>query len=402
MHRVPRAAAILGMLFLAACGGGDNSPPIERTPPISLPPPPPGPPAAGIVGDGRLQSIVDELLAASRTPALGVVVVNFGTVAESAAAGLRSADADTEVTAGDSWHIGSLTKAMTGTLTAVLVEQGAISWDTRPGDVLTDIAGDILPEYANITVADLLSHRAGVTSDVIGVTDFNDIADSAPGTVIEKRRIWSRDLLATPAETPAGVFNYTNGGYIIVASMLESVTGDPWESLVTSLVFDALAMPDTAFGSPGTPGETDQPWGHANVNNNPIPVSPGPGSDNVIALGPAGNVNTTFDDYARFMIAHINGANGVGSVVPADAFTFLQTPPPGGDYAVGWYAAELPGGIGRSLTHDGSNTRWLARVRLLPDIDAGYLIVTNSVIPFAIDTVNTVDTLLEERLLASQ
>lgn len=394
--------AFIVVLFLAACAG-DDTPPVERPAPITLPPPPADPPPAGVIGDGRLQLLVDEVHAESTTPALGAVVVYLGTVAESAATGLRSAGFEDEVTPGDSWHIGSLTKAMTGTLTAVLVEQGVISWDSRPVDVLTDIAADIHPDYAEVTVADLLSHRAGITADVVGATDFDDIADSAPSTVIEKRRTWSRDLLSLPAATPVGTYTYTNGGYIIVGSMLEAATGDTWESLITSLLFDALSMPGTAFGSPGTPGLADQPWGHANVNNNPIPVSPGPGSDNVKALGPAGTVNTTFADYARFMLAHIDGANGVDGLVPADAFAFLQTPTGAdADYGIGWFVIEQPGGVGLTLTHDGSNTRWLARVRLLPDLNGGYLIVTNSVIPSAINAVNALDTRLQERLLASQ
>lgn len=399
MPPVSRMMATLGFLVLTACGAGSSNSG-EPPPPETLPPPPPDPPPAGVIGDGEIQTIVSEVHAASTTPALGVVVVYLGTVAETAVAGLRSAEAEDEVTPGDSWHIGSLTKAMTGTLTAVLVEQGLIGWDTRPADVLTGIAADIHPDYANVTVTDLLTHRAGLTVDVLGVTDFDNIADSAPGTIIDKRRTWARDLLAQPAETPVGTFNYTNGGYIVVGSMLEAVTGDSWESLMTTLVFDGLAMTDAGFGSPGTEGVTDQPWGHANVNNNAIPVSPGPGSDNVKALGPAGTINTTVADYANFMLAHINGANAIGGLVPASTFGFLQSSP-AGNYAIGWFAGAEPG-VGRVLTHDGSNTRWYARVRLLPDIDGGYLIVTNSAVPTALNAVDTMDRLLQERLLASQ
>ena len=139
---------------------------------------------------------------------------------------------------------------MTGTLTAVLVEQAVISWDTKPADVLTGIANNIHPDYATVTVADLLSHRAGITVDVLGVTNWSEINDNAPGTVVDKRLIWAEDMLSIPASSPVGTYNYSNGGYIIVGAMLEALTGDTWENLITTHVFNPLGMNDTEFGAP--------------------------------------------------------------------------------------------------------------------------------------------------------
>ena len=49
------------------------------------------------------------------------------------------------------------------TLLATLVEQGTLDWHTRVVDVFPDLADSIRPEYAQVDVVSLLSHRSGIT-----------------------------------------------------------------------------------------------------------------------------------------------------------------------------------------------------------------------------------------------
>jgi hypothetical protein len=59
--------------------------------------------------------------------------VRDGEILEAAAAGARAVGSDAAVTVDDQWHIGSLTKAMTATLAAVLVERGTLDWSLTVG-----------------------------------------------------------------------------------------------------------------------------------------------------------------------------------------------------------------------------------------------------------------------------
>jgi len=374
--------------------GTTNSTPASVTISATTPP-------FGAVGDGKLESIVESMRDLEDLPALAVMVVKQNVIAEWTAVGQRSVGSTELVSTSDKWHIGSLTKAMTGTLIAMYVEQSLLDWDTRPLDVWPELAQSIRPEFVDITMAQLLSHTAGLTPQVFSVPSMNAIFDSAPGTATEKRRLWSEILLGLPPEGPVGAYLYTNGGYIIAGAMLETLTGDTWENMIQMNLFGPLGMVDTGFGAPGTRGQIEQPRGHRVVSGVFRAVEPGPGSDNVVALGPAGTVHTTMADYAKFMDLHINGARGIDGLVTAQSFEFLHGPPVGSAYAIGWFFRNAPNDGGRALAHTGSNRLWIAQVRLLPDIETGIYLVVNAWSPNAQQAMNRLEQQIKERVLAT-
>jgi len=355
----------------------------------------------GTVGDGQLESIVDAVRALEDLPAIAVVVVKNDMIVEWTAVGQRSMGFPNLVSTSDQWHIGSLTKAMTGTLIAMYVEQSLLDWDTRPIDVWPELAQSIHPDYVDVTVAQLLTHRAGLAVQAYDVPSESALQDNAPGTVTEKRRLWAEELLALPPETPIGSYQYTNSGYIIAGAMLETLTSDTWENMIQMNLFGPLGMVDSGFGAPGTPGQVDQPRGHRVISGALQPVEPGPGSDNVVALGPAGTVHTTMADYSNFMIMHIDGARGIGGLVTAQTFEYLHSPPIGSYYAIGWIFQNEPNGGGRVLLHLGSNNLWVAKVRLMPDIEAGIFLVVNASNTDARQAIATLESQITERILAT-
>jgi len=358
-------------------------------------------PPFGTVGDGQLESITETVRALYDLPAMAVIVVKKDTIAEWTAVGQRSMGFPNLASTSDQWHIGSLTKAMTGTLIAMYVEQSLLDWDTRPLDVWPELAQSIHPEYVDVTMAQLLTHRAGLAIQAYDVPSESALQDNAPGTVTEKRRLWAEELLALPPETPIGSYQYTNSGYIMAGAMLETLTGDTWENMIQVNLFGPLGMADSGFGAPGTPGQLDQPRGHRVTSGILQPVEPGPGSDNVVALGPAGTVHTTMADYSNFMTMHINGARGIGGLVTAQTFEYLHSPPIGSYYATGWIFQNEPNGGGRVLLHLGSNNLWVAKVRLMPDIEAGIFLVVNASNNDARQAIVTLESQITERILAT-
>lgn len=374
---------------LNACGGGGGDGGAIRPTPQPVPPP-----ASGTIGDGRLGELVEWARATHGLPAMGVVIVADGQVAESAAEGRRSASASERVTAGDRWHLGSLTKGFTATLAGVLVEQSVLSWDTRPLDVWPELDTTIQPAFRNITLRHLLSHTAGVRRADTVPSKYGDLA---AGTIVEKRRAFAAELLADAPVAAVGTESYSNGGYVVVAAMMETLMSASWESLMTDFVFAPLDMRDSGFGAPGTPGEFDQPWGHWDLGVNYDPVSPGPDADNPQALGPAGSVHATMADYAKFMIAHIDGDNGIGGVVSAQTFEMLHTPVDNGS-ALGWGVRPSEAWPGLTeLVHAGSNLRWYSIVLLIPELNGGALFVVNAGGDFSDVAIGALADLLVER-----
>ncbi len=395
--------AVSVLIFVAACGGGgsggaSNPPPITGGPGI-----PPSPMDPGVLGDGTMTALVENVRDRHGLPALTAIIVAQGQIADQAASGVRSINNSALVTTADRWHLGSITKAMTATLAAILVEQSVISWDTTPLDIWPELAASMHPQYQSVTVVDLLSHQAGLRLAIDRIPSIQQIADSAPGSIIDKRRIWAKELLELTPANATGIFRYTNAGYIIVGSMLETVTGSEWETLMTDQLFGPLGMTQTGFGAPGTAGQFDQPYGHREENGVLITVPPGPGADNPRALGPAGTVHTTLSDYAQYMFAHIEGERGIPGLVTAETFQFLHTPVRNSSYALGWEIDDsLPWAEGPVISHSGSNLRWWANAGLVPGLNVGVLMVTNAANDAAQDGSDELGQLLVQRILNSQ
>jgi len=106
-------------------------------------------------------------------------------------------------------------------------------------------------------------------------------------------------------------------------------------------------------------------------------VEPGPGADIPEALGPAGTVHLSMDDYGKFAAAHIAGTRGVDGLVSAATFARLHQQASGTASGLGWLLGVRVWANGIALHHEGSNQLWYANVWLAPERDFGLLAVTN-------------------------
>ena len=85
----------------------------------------------------------------------------------------------------------------------------------------------------------------------------------------------------------------------------------------------------------------------------------------------------SFPEHARFLIAHMKGAQGEDGIVRAATFKKLHTPFPESDYAQGWGVAEREWARGSTLTHNGSNTMWFHTVWVAPGRNIAIVAATN-------------------------
>ncbi len=355
----------------------------------------------GVAGDGTLNRVLEPIRDDHGLPSLAAVLIRGDQIVETGAVGVRAAGSPEPVTTGDRWHLGSITKAMTATLAAVLVEQGEIAWNTRVGEVFPDLVGSIRPEYVDVRLDELLYHTSGLPADVTKTPSWPTLRNSS-APLTEQRRQWVGELLALAPETSRGTHRYSNAGYVVAGAMLEAVTGERWEDLMQRDVFTPLGMTSTGFGPPGIVGAApDEPRGHVRENSKWVALQPDRAADNPAAIGPAGTVHSTFADFARYMAAHLAGARGEGGFVSAETFGKLHAPAPGTDYALGWGVGERSWAGGRVLQHSGSNTVWYATVWIAPERDFAMLAVTNAGGDDAADGTNTAIEALIQRFDAA-
>ncbi|MGQ9525494.1 MAG: serine hydrolase domain-containing protein [Armatimonadota bacterium] len=320
-----------------------------------------------------LSSLLTAVRKRYAVPALTAAAVHVDGTTVVGRVGTRRAGARDPVQSSDAFHIGSCTKAMTATLTAILVERGRLSWETTIAEAFADLKGRIRPEYRNVSLLQLLSHRGGLPDDRKPDPTIFPVLRSATAPLNEQRRMLAELILTRePAYTPGERMVYSNFGYAIAGAIVEQAVGRPWENLMREYLFEPLGMATAGFGPPR------KVWGHRHVDAECQPVQPGPFADNPPAIGPAGSVHCSIADWAKFAALHLRGARGdTGLLLKPQSFQLLHTDRFRQGYALGWSTAERSWAHGITLSHTGSNTMWFAAIFIAPKRGTAFLACAN-------------------------
>ena len=140
-------------------------------------------------------------------------------------------------------------------------------------------------------------------------------------------------------------------------------------------LFGPLGMTRTGFGTPGTSGKVDQPWGHVLRDGKAVASQ----EDNAPPIGPAGTVHAPLADWAKYVIQHLESERAdtkTKLLLKPETFRKLHTPVLD-DYACGWVRMPNPGKKSPYLFHNGSNTFWYAEMWLDVDSNVAVLVATN-------------------------
>jgi CubicO group peptidase (beta-lactamase class C family) len=274
----------------------------------------------------------------------------------------------------DRWHLGSDTKAFTAALAALSVQTGEVGWDTTIADALPGLK--VHPGYSGVTLLELLSNSSGAPGaappDCWKLAWENEQAGLAPAA---QRRSFVEALLALPPETERGTYSYSNQGFAIAGHMLETVAGSEYEDLLAVRVLQPLGVTTAGFGP--APGPAS-PWGHAAEGLARVAADPAVlGSDNPIAIAPAGRLHMSLPDWGRF-VAAIVSPEVAGSLLGLDREAWAKLHAPvvamdaaGGQYGLGWRLVERPWAAGPAATHSGSNTMHFCTVWAVPAVGGG-------------------------------
>lgn len=303
-------------------------------------------------------------------PALGMLVIRDGVVVEQAVRGVRSMEGGSPVSPDDRWNLGSDGKAMTATMVARLVERGLLQWDAPLSEMLPELAADMRPEYRDVTLLELMSHRSGLPENLSDMAYFQTFfTDGQP--LPEQRLAYLRRAVAEAPVGPArGEAGYSNTGFILAGAIAERVTGKSFADLMQQEVFAPLGMTSATYDQTPDAGEA---VGH--IDGRVAIETEG----NPEMLTPAGGVRMTLADWARFCVDQLAGEEGRGRLLATDTYRVLHTPQGDTVFALGWGATpQIAGRVGPVLTHAGSDGTWFAFVALFPGSGNGVLIVANA------------------------
>jgi len=351
--------------------------------------------AATIAGDGRgarrppgqiaranadsLDAWLDSVRRAHNIPALGAIVFRADTVLARGIAGARRSNAATRVELSDRFQLGSNTKAFTAALLATFVEEGKLSWTSTLADVFPEWRDSISPEFRAVTIDLLLSHHAGIspftdTDD----KDFRSIPRLSGTPAQQRAQFTSWVLHGKPASPIGGKGVYSNGTFTIAGAVAERIGGDSWESLIRKRVLNPLGMTGS-FAWSDSP-DTTQPWGHRETRRGTKPLDPRDDDERLPPIiGPAGSLELSLDDYARFLQMNLRGLEGRDTpLLKAATIKHLHTSPvtPPDKYGLGWGLQDFDGAA--ASVHTGSAGMFFAVTVIQPSRDLGVAVFANA------------------------
>lgn len=168
----------------------------------------------------------------------GFLIARHGKIVGEGYTGFADYENQIPITSETPIHIASISKVLTGLAILKLTEYEKIDLDAS--------AAHYIPEFPfeEVTVRDLLNHRSGLP-EYLNLSDDPEFWDHS-------KMMSNKDVLDIlisknpPIQFPAGSkFSYANTNYVLLAEIIENVTGMDYPTAMRKMVFEPLGMENT-------------------------------------------------------------------------------------------------------------------------------------------------------------
>lgn len=141
-------------------------------------------------------------------------------------------------------RIGSITKQFVSTMIMQLVEEGKLSVDEKMTSYLKDYRKDTGDK---VTIFHLLTHTSGIPS----YTGYPGFWSDSSRNPYETEELIDKFCMGDLEFEPGTQFSYNNSGYVLLAKIIEEVTGKSYEENIQERIFDKVGMKNTYLERPG-------------------------------------------------------------------------------------------------------------------------------------------------------
>lgn len=334
-----------------------------------------------------LDAYVARALKEFEVPGLAIAIVKDGRIVLTKGYGVRELGKSAPVDEQTLFGIASNTKAFTAAALAILVDEGRISWDDP---VTKHLPGfQMYDPYVTreMTVRDLLTHRSGLG---LGAGDLMFF----PPTTFTREEIVARLRYIKPATSFRSRYAYDNVLYLVAGQVVAAVSGKSWDDFIKERIFAPLGMTasNTSVKDLRPGGNFVSPHQKVEGRLQPVPYM------NIDNTAPAGAINSNVAEMARWVMAQLgegainNGQNGARRLFSqrqsremwsAQTPIAVGNPPPAlsalranfSAYGLGWGLSDYRGH--KVVSHSGGLAGMVSRVRLIPDMKLGIVVLTN-------------------------
>ncbi len=330
----------------------------------------------------EIDAYVRQALPRFEQPAAALAIVQDGAITYTQGWGARG-DGETCRVDGDTrFMIGSATKPMTALMTATLVDDGLLAWDTPVTELLPTFSLSDAAFTSDVRLRELLSHTSGVRDN--SVVLFVD--HPSPLALIDAV---SRFPLAAP---PRQQWVYSNYAFSVAglaaaraagARLTDRALERGYERLMGERVFERIGMPHTTLDFDRALRDRNhaRPYSYSPIDHRQI--SPLRFERFTTPIAPAGAVWSSASDLARFVIVQLNdGLNPEGfrvvspeRLLETQSVQIAVSAVQSAGYGLGW--GVLGSGEDKQLLHDGYTLGFTARLLAVPARGWGLVVLAN-------------------------
>jgi len=317
-----------------------------------------------------LEAYIQRGMKAFDVPGLAIGLVTGDRLVYAKGFGVRSKSGGVPVDTRTDFQIGSLAKAFLTTTMAIMVDRGKLKWDDRVVDLHPGFQLEDAWVTREFRAFDLPAQRSGLppyVNDVLGSLGYAE-----PALIRSLRHV-------EPVSSFRSTYAYTNITHLLAGRIVSDLAGAPdWNAVARRELLDPLGMTETSFTAEAIAAAANHAEGYRWTLDGTIAVPFHPFAP--YATGPAGNINSTIEEMARWVRLQL----GLGSfegrrIVSVESLAYTRRPKVALDdkssYAMGWLQTRTPNGT--IVWHDGGTDGFGSFLGLLPERDVGLIMLSS-------------------------
>ena len=301
-------------------------------------------------------------------PGLSLAIVKDDQIVYMKGLGEKDIEKKLPVTPDTRFAIGSASKAFTGMLAVMSVDDGKLSLEDSPKKFLPYFTLRDQEAAAKITIRDLLSHRSGLNrTDLAMVTGM-----------LNREELIRVAGMAKPTAKLGEKWQYQNIMYTAAGEAVAQAEHSTWDKLIATRIFKPLGMTNSDTSAAAMQKARDYSLGY---DYNPsTKVTRHLPQRAIEPAAPAGAINSSARDMAQWVRLMLNNGTYNGKrLVSEKSFDELVKKQMniGGtvDYGFGWFLRDWNGH--KVVEHGGNIDGFNSQVAFMPDQKLGFVLLTN-------------------------
>ena len=166
-----------------------------------------------------------------------VLVADKGQIIFEKSYGLADEKAKSSLNLNTSFELASVSKQFTAAGIVLLQKEGKLSYDDKLSDYIPEMSA-----YNTITIHHLLKHTAGLPDYMYLLDKHRNSDNFITNTDVIKL---FKELNPEPKFNPGDKWEYSNTGYLLLANIIENVSGLTYKAFLADRIFKPLNMRNT-------------------------------------------------------------------------------------------------------------------------------------------------------------